>query len=111
MGYITTVTVNNDLLHQLTSRPPEDVCRIFYEGLMKMHGGREPIALPVAGITVVETHHADYAHAILVGGGREAQVITGININYTHLDPEMELLRQLAFKREFYLQRKRRKKE
>jgi len=111
MGFITTVTVNNDLLHELLHKSPERVCRLFHDGLIRMHGGQVPISVPVAGITVVETHHVDHALPILVGGGKEAQVVTGVSIHYTSQDPEGELLKRLADKHGYTLQKRRKKKE
>lgn len=107
MGFITTLTANNDFFDEL-KRAAENgmnVGLILYDALLRISSTR-PVHVPVAGITIVETHHADLAQPVLVGGGREAHVIDGINIFYTDMEPELTLLKQLAEKYGFVIYKK-----
>jgi hypothetical protein len=105
MGFITSLTINNDLLHELGTSG-SFLGRSLYHAVLEA-GTRENISVPYAGITVVESHHADYTRAILVGGGQEARAIPGISVHYAQPDPELELLRQLAQRLGYDLRRKR----
>ncbi len=107
MGFITSLTLNNDLLSDL-KRDDSRLGPELYNAVLSVdfpEAGRSKVS--AAGIQVVESHHADYAQPILVGGGREATVIGGVSIFYTVPDPELELLRQLARKHGFDLRKKR----
>lgn len=101
MGFISTVTVNNDFLHDLPK--VSNLGRRLYEAVSKLQISR-PVPLDgYIGVTAIESHHADYAQPILIGGGVEAMVIEGISISYMDMDPEIGLLRQLAEKHGFVI--------
>lgn len=104
MGYIATLTVNNDFLHQLKD-VPDLGSRI--RDAVSMLSISQPQEVRGAHITAIETHHADYAQAVLIGGGKEGQLINGVSINYLQEEPELELLKQLARKHGFDLHKRR----
>jgi hypothetical protein len=106
VGFITTITLNNDFADEITRIP--DFAKQLHAAVLRVSTER-PVRIGPAGITVVENHHADYSQPILVGGREEARVISGITISYTNPEPELELLKRLAAKLGYDLHSKKRK--
>lgn len=106
MGFITTATLNNDCLDELNGERGLGLGPLLRNAVLRLSMGSS-VSVPIAGITVVESHHADYCVPVLVGGGAEAKVIKNVRVFYTSPDPELEVLKELAEKHRFALLKKR----
>lgn len=113
MGFNTTIVVLNDALRQIEE--DKDFGKKLVEGILKktLHGDTVYVS---AGnhanpVTIVEMHHADSNHLVMVGGN------TGTDLGYVsgyRLDPETDegkqtLLRNLAFKFGYHIAIKQRR--
>jgi hypothetical protein len=69
MGFNTTVLILNDYLHCIAE--DKEFGRKLYEAVCELDARGVPDCLRGKidhGAQVIETHHADYHHAIIVGG-------------------------------------------
>jgi len=103
MGYITTLTANNDLIHQLPEYP--DLGDVLYHAILKV-AVEKPVQVERTGMMVHESHHMDYGQAFLIGGGQAARVLPA-SVYYRDKDAELNVLRQLADKQGYVLHKKR----
>jgi hypothetical protein len=105
MGFITTLTANNDTIHQLPEYP--DLGDEIYQAILKVAVDR-PARVGHTGMVAHESHHMDYGQAILIGGGRDALEL-GASVYYGDKEPELAVLKQLADKHGFVLHKKRKR--
>jgi hypothetical protein len=104
MGFISTLTVNNDFVHDLPK--VGNLGKQIYEAVCRL-SSEKPVHLNQLGITAVESHHADYAQPLLIGGWRESTIITGVSIPHHHgEESELKLLEQLAEKHGYNIYKK-----
>lgn len=102
MGWITTLTLNNDLVHILPKYP--NLGEEIHSAVSQIPI-ESPVSIPRAGITVIESHHADFAELIMVGGRHEGKEL-GPSAWFNVEDPELELLQQFADKLGYSLRKK-----
>lgn len=103
MGFITTLTANNDLIHRLPEYP--DLGDAILQAIQKLPIER-PVEVGHTGMTAIESHHSDYSEALLIGGHSEATQL-GVAVHYGDKNPELTLLTRLAEKHGYKLVRRR----
>lgn len=104
MGFITTLTANNDMIHRLPE--VEDLGVSIHHAILRLPIEDGPIEIAGTGMHVLESHHADYAMGVLVGGGKSAELIKDVCVEYIEEDPELVFLKRLAAKHGYSLRRK-----
>jgi len=100
MGWISTIVVLNDFLHEIGKDPTfgqrvERAVLSLYE--------TKPQDIGHYGCAI-ETHHNDGIIPVLVGHGRGSAL--EVSVPWDSKDPEMELLLRLAHKRGYTLRKK-----
>lgn len=103
MGFITTLTANNDLIHRLPEYP--DLGDEIHKAILTLPVER-PVEIGRTGMTAVESHHSDYSEALLIGGHSEATQL-GVAVHYGDKNPELTLLERLAEKQGYKLVKRR----
>jgi hypothetical protein len=99
MGFNTTVVVMNDALHQIAE--DKDFGKKLYDAVLEVNRGKSvdvSAGCHVNAATVIETHHADGMHAVLVGGnyGQDIGYVGGYALDTTNLEHKKALLRSIA---------------
>ena len=95
MGWISTLTANNDLIHRLKN--VDNLGSRIESAIQQLSGEGGPIHIGSTGLTAIETHHADTGIAVMVGGPDEGRVLGGF-VHYNQDDPEVMLIKRLAEK-------------
>jgi hypothetical protein len=112
MGFNTTVVVLNDALHQI--RDDKEFGAKLYSAVLEIARGKT-VDISAGGhcnaATVIEQHHADGLHAVLVGGnyGIDLGYVGGYSLNPEEDNGARNLLRQLASNLGFDISLKKRK--
>lgn len=104
MGFITTLVANNDFIHQL---PKIKNLGEQIRAAISHLAISQPVHVGTSGIAAIESHHADHALLVMVGGGTEATVIKSAAVSYHSKNPELEFLKQLANIHGFDLHKRR----
>jgi hypothetical protein len=99
MGYNTTVVVLNDALHEI--RSDKEFGAKLYDAALTVNRGK-PVDVSAGcrcnAATVIESHHADGMHAVLIGGnyGEDLGWVGGYSLDTDNEDHRVTLLRSLA---------------
>jgi hypothetical protein len=105
MGFITTVVIYNDAMHQIPDDPTFG--KRLHNAILKLYEGK-PQDIGHYG-QAVEGHHNSGIIPVLVGKG--TGVPMGISISEVHDDVEMELLKRLADNKGYLLRKRPTKKK
>jgi hypothetical protein len=103
MGFITTLTANNDTIHRLPGYP--DLGDEIYHAILDCGTQHKQAPVGNSGIIAHESHDAAVGVAVLIGGMSNALVL-GARVLSTVLDPELQTLSQLADKHGSVLHKK-----
>lgn len=106
MGYMATVTVLMDHVHEI--RDDEKFGKYLYHAIVQ-HGRPPNLQRTyLRGAEVIGVHHADDVHAYIVGGnmGRDLGYVT----NWTQSDNDEAILRALADKLGYHIRKKPQRK-
>jgi hypothetical protein len=101
MGFNTTIVIMNDALHQI-GKDPEFGKNVAEAIMMRETYGDKLVDIPsgnhVNAASVIETHHADGMHAVLVGGnsGYNLGWVGGYSLNPSDSEHAKTLLKALA---------------
>lgn len=111
MGWITTLTADNDQIHQLPQYP--DLGDVIYQAIMQIPATRKndlPIPIGNTGMHAVESHHSRDAELIVIGGYTVGKPL-GISCADDDTPEKMEsyLLERLAEKHGYKLVKKRKR--
>ena len=110
MGYITTLTANNDLIHKLPT--VDDLGDKILEAISQLPAriGKKPIPIGNSGMTAVESHHARDPELIVVGGDFTGRPLWGEHDDDAEgVSLEKHLLTRLAQKHGYKLVKKRKR--
>jgi len=99
MGFNTTVVVMNDAIHSIAKDPHFGLK--LADAVLKLQLGKGKVDIEAGGhvnaATAIESHHADFFQAVLVGGNC-GEHVCGVSIGWRAEDKELELLKGLAYK-------------
>lgn len=100
MGWISTIVVLNDFLHEI-GKEPRFGAMVENAVLSLSHTKPQDIGHYA---TAIETHHNDGIIPVLVGHGKGTSL--EVSVPWNSDDPELDLLKRLAEKRGFNLHKK-----
>lgn len=104
MGWISTIVVLNDYLHEIGREPRFG--KMVEDAVLSL-SIKQPQDIGHYA-TAIETHHNDGIIPVLVGHGKGSAL--DVAVAWHSEDPELDLLKRLAEKRGFNLHKKSKKR-
>lgn len=106
MGMIATITANIDYLVYLGEE--RNLASKIKQAIDMASGGHQE-EIGNTKMTVIGSHHADYAELVVIGGEQEGKYL-GVSASLWDKNIEEQLLRKLADKHGYTLHRKPQRK-